>query len=57
MDRAALRREALAWFRGRLATDDWMDGLRAETRNLKSVPPVARRIVVKRRARAKGRAA
>jgi len=26
----ALRREALRWFRGRLAADDWMDSVRAE---------------------------
>ena len=37
MDRAALRREAIAWFKNRLAADDWMDALRAQTRPLRAV--------------------
>jgi hypothetical protein len=38
MDRAALRREAIGWFRTRLAADDWMDALRSQTRLLRPVP-------------------
>jgi len=41
MDRAALRREAIAWFRNRLAADDWMDALRAQTRPLRAVQAAA----------------
>jgi len=40
MDRAALRREAIAWFKNRLAADEWMDALRAQTRPLQAVPAV-----------------
>jgi hypothetical protein len=37
MDREALRREAIGWFRSRLAADDWMEALRAQTRPLRAV--------------------
>jgi len=38
MDRAALRQEAIGWFRNRLAADDWMDAVRSQTRLLRPVP-------------------
>jgi len=38
MDPTALRREAIAWFKNRLAADDWMDALRCQTRPLRAVP-------------------
>jgi len=41
MDRAALRREAIAWFKNRLAADEWMDALRAQTRPLRAVQAAA----------------
>ena len=37
MSREALRREALAWFKSRLAADDVLDDLRATARHLQPV--------------------
>lgn len=37
MDRAALKREAIRWFRSRMAADGWLDDLRAQARPLKAV--------------------
>jgi hypothetical protein len=57
MDGEALRREAIAWFRNRLAADEWMEALRAETRPLRAVKAEAGERGRRKRARAKVKAA
>ena len=57
MDREALRREAIAWFRNRLAADAWMEALRAQTRPLRAVKGEAGARSRPKRARAKVKAA
>ena len=57
MDRPALKREALAWFRSRLAADTWLDELRAQTRPLKVVPARTATRRISKRPRSKPTAA
>jgi len=57
MDREALRREAITWFRNRLAADDWMEVLRAQTRPLRAVKAESGERSNPKRARARGKAA
>ena len=57
MDLRAVRREALAWFRGRLVADAWLDEIRAQARPLKVVPATSTKRRISKRPRSKPTAA
>ena len=52
MEKQALRREAVAWFKKRLAADAWLDEVRAQSRSLRSVSAPAPRVAPRRPRRA-----